>query len=357
MQRDLILTINPGSTSTKIGIFKGRELIIEETLRHSADELSQFQTMFAQFDFRYQTVRSCLDQHGINDEKLLAVVGRGGMLKPLPGGTYLVNDLMKKHLREGYSGQHASNLGGLLADTIASKAGVSAYIVDPTVVDELEPLARYSGIPEIKRRSVQHTLNQKMVAHQCATDLGKTYETANFVIAHLGGGISVCAHRAGKIIDSNNALDGDGPFSPERAGGLPVGDVIRLAYSGRFTETELRKHFVGKGGLVAYLGSNDGREIEEKIQKNDMVAKEAFEAMGYQIAKEIGAAAVVLNGEIDAIILTGGLAYSKFLTEFIVSKIGFLGKIILYPGEDELLALAEGALRVINGLEKVMEYV
>ena len=357
MHRDLILTINPGSTSTKIGVFRNRELVAEETLRHSAAEISQFDTMYAQFDYRYQAVRNCLEQHKISDAQLLAVVGRGGMLKPIPGGTYLVNDLMKKHLREGYSGQHASNLGGLIADTLASKAGVSAYIVDPTVVDELEPLARYSGMPEIKRRSVQHTLNQKMVAHQCATELGKTYQTANFVIAHLGGGISVCAHRAGKIIDSNNALDGDGPFSPERAGGLPVGDVIRLAYSGRFTEPELRKHFVGKGGLVAYLGSNDGREIETRIQEGDSLAKEAFSAMGYQIAKEIGAACVVLNGDFDAIILTGGLVYSKLLTDFIISKIGFLGKVILYPGEDELLALAEGALRVISGEEKVMEYV
>lgn len=357
MHRDLILTINPGSTSTKIGVFRNRELLVEETLRHSAAELSQFDTMYAQFDYRYQAVRRCLEQHKISNDQLLAVVGRGGMLKPIPGGTYLVNDLMRKHLREGYSGQHASNLGGLIADTLASKAGVSAYIVDPTVVDELEPLARYSGMPEIKRRSVQHTLNQKMVAHQCATEIGKTYQTANFVIAHLGGGISICAHRAGKIIDSNNALDGDGPFSPERAGGLPVGDVIRLAYSGRFTETELRKHFVGKGGLVAYLGSNDGREIEARIQAGDPLAKEAFTAMGYQVAKEIGAACVVLNGDFDAIILTGGLVYSKLLTDFIISKINFLGKVILYPGEDELLALAEGALRVISGEEMVMQYV
>ncbi len=357
MQKNLILTINPGSTSTKIGIFQEERLLFDETLRHSAQELKHFPTIFAQYEFRYQTIVASLVKHGVDIQQIQAVVGRGGMLKPIQGGTYEVNDLMRQHLQEGYSGQHASNLGGLLAEAFAKQAGVKAYIVDPTVVDELEPLARYSGMPEIQRKSVQHTLNQKMVAHRCALELGKTYENSSFVIAHLGGGISVSAHRNGKMIDSNNALDGDGPLSPERAGGLPVGDVIRLAFSGQYTENELRKHFVGKGGLVAYLGSNDGREIEQRIDKGDEKAKEAFEAMGYQVAKEIGAAAVVLEGQYDGIILTGGLAYSKRLTDFIQKKIGFLGKVILYPGEDELMALAEGTLRVLRNQEKVKEYV
>lgn len=357
METQLILAINPGSTSTKIGIFKNQEMIFEQTLRHRAEDLKDFTTVFSQYDFRLKAIKSCLEEKGIALKGFTAVVGRGGLLKPIAGGTYAVSQKMLKDLQLGVSGDHASNLGGLLAYAFALESGVQSYIVDPTVVDELDDVARFSGSPLIQRRSIQHTLNQKMVAHRYAKDMGTTYQECNFIIAHLGGGISVSAHRKGRIIDSNNALDGDGPFSPERAGGLPVADVIKLAYSGNYGEEELRKLFVGRGGLVAYLGSNDGKEISDRIEAGDEKAKQVFEAMAYQIAKEIGAQAAVLKGKIDAVILTGGLAYSKLLTDYLQDRIGFLGKIILYPGEDELLALVLGVLRVLEGTEQVKEYV
>ncbi len=357
MEKNLILAINPGSTSTKIGIFRERTLLAEETLRHTAEQLQPYPLIIDQYEFRYQAVKVCLAQHGFDLQQFVAIVGRGGMMKPIAGGTYLVNEVMKEDLRIGYAGQHASNLGGLLADTFAAEIGVPAYIVDPVVVDELQPIARYTGMPELTRRSVFHALNQKAVAYRAAKSLGKAYTETNFIVVHLGGGISVTAHAHGKAIDTNNALDGDGPFSPERAGSLPVEGVIRLAYSGKYTEAQLRKHFVGQGGLIAYLGSNDGREIMARINAGDAKAKEVFEAMAYQIAKEIGAAAVVLDGKIDAILLTGGLAYSKILTDYIQNKVRFLAPVKIYPGEDELLALAEGALRVLQGQDEVKIYV
>lgn len=352
-----ILALNPGSTSTKIGVFKDEEMLFEHTLRYSAEELKGFANIYSQYEFRLEDIQAFLREEKFDLNLLTAVVGRGGLLKPIAGGTYQVNETMLKDLREGYSGDHASNLGGLLAHAFAQDLNIPAYIVDPTVVDELEEVARYSGLPMISRRSIQHTLNQKMVAHSCALELEQSYQESNFIVAHLGGGISVSAHKKGRIIDSNNALDGDGPFSPERAGGLPVCDVITMAYSGEYSQAELRKLFVGRGGLIAYLDSNDGREITQRIEQGDQKAKIVFEAMAYQVAKEIGAQAVVLEGQIDAIILTGGLAYSQYLISYIERKIGFLGRVFVYPGEDELLALALGVLRVLKGAEQVKVYV
>ena len=357
MEKNLILAINPGSTSTKIGIFRERNLLVQETLRHTVEELNPYPLIIDQYEFRYQAVKTCLLQNQFDLQQFAAIVGRGGMMKPIAGGTYLVNDAMKQDLRIGYAGQHASNLGGLLADAFAVEAGVSAYIVDPVVVDEMQPIARYTGIPVLTRRSVFHALNQKAVAYRAAKSLGKSYTDSNFIVAHLGGGISVAAHACGRVIDTNNALDGDGPFSPERAGSLPVEGVIRLAYSGKYTEAQLRKYFVGHGGLIAYLGTNDGREIMARINNGDLFAKEVFEAMAYQISKAIGAAAAVLDGKVDAVLLTGGLAYSKLLTDYIQNKVRFIAPVKIYPGEDELLALAEGALRVLQGQDEVKIYV
>ncbi len=352
-----ILVINPGSTSTKIAVFDGERPILEETLRHTSDELRPYPTITDQFSFRKDTILTTLHDKGINLSRLVAVVGRGGTLKPIAGGTYYVNEPMLRDLKAGIQGQHASSLGGLIAHEIAQQLNIPAFIVDPVVVDELAPLARLSGMPEISRRSIFHALNHKAVARRAARDLGKSYDEANLIVVHLGGGVSVGAHQAGKVIDVNNALDGDGPLSPERAGGLPVADVISLCFSGKFTESQIRKHFVGQGGMVAYLGTNDGRTIEKMIDDGNEQATTVFMGMAYQVAKEVGACAAVLKGKVDAILLTGGLAYSRRLCGWITERISFIAPVKAYPGEDEMTALAEGALRVISGEEQAKDYV
>jgi butyrate kinase len=263
---------------------------------------------------------------------------------------------MLEDLKVGVMGQHASNLGGIIAHAIAEPLGLSAYVVDPVVVDEFEEFARISGVPEIQRKSKDHPLNQKATARKASTELGGKYEDFNFLVAHMGGGISVGVHKKGRIIDVNNCLDGDGPFSPERAGGIPVGSLIDMCFSGEFTREEVRKKIVGGGGLVAYLGSNDGREIVRRIKEGDGKARFIFEAMAYQIAKEIGAGATVLKGEVDAIILTGGLAYDDTLTGWIKDRVGFIARVMVLPGEEEMTAMAQGVLRVLNGEEMVKSY-
>jgi len=352
-----ILTINPGSTSTKIAIFKNNTPIFEKTLRHSAWEIAQFNKIIDQYEFRKKVILEALQDINFDLNELDAVVGRGGLLKPIPGGTYKVNDRMVEDLKIGVQGEHASNLGGILAKEIASSLNIPAFIVDPVVVDEMDDVARISGMPEIERKSIFHALNQKAVARRAAKDMGKRYDEVNLIVAHLGGGISVGAHRKGRVVDVNNALDGEGPFSPERSGGLPVGDLAKLCFSGKYTENEIRKKIVGKGGLVAYLGTNDGREVVKMIKEGDKKAELIYQAMAYQVAKEIGACAAVLEGKIDAVILTGGLAYDELFTGWIKERVSFIAPVLVYPGEDELLALAEGALRVLKGEEEAKEYV
>ncbi len=351
-----ILTINPGSTSTKIAVFENDNALFEETIRHLADELVGYKTIIDQYQFRKEVILKTLDEQGINLTKLSAVVGRGGLLAPMPGGTYLVNDKMLEDLRVGLLGQHASNLGGIIANEIAEQFNIPAFIVDPVVVDELEDIARISGMPEIERKSIFHALNQKAVARRAAKDLDGEYSDFNFIVAHLGGGISVGAHKKGRVIDVNNALDGEGPFSPERSGGLPVGDLVKLCYSEKYTLGEVMKKIVGKGGLVAYLGSNDGREVQGMIEKGDKEAELIYSAMAYQVAKEIGSCSAVLKGEVDGIILTGGLAYDKVLVKWIKDRVSFIAEVLIYPGEDEMLALAEGGLRVLTGEETPKTY-
>jgi butyrate kinase len=297
-----------------------------------------------------------LNEQGINLTKLNAVVGRGGLLKPIQGGTYAVDDNMLADLKVGVLGEHASNLGGILAFEIASKLNIPSFIVDPVVVDEMQDVARVSGMPELDRKSIFHALNQKAVARRAAAEAGKKYEEMNFVVAHLGGGISVGAHRKGAVVDVNNALDGEGPFSPERSGGLPVGDLAKLCFSGKYTLDEIKKMIKGKGGLVAYLGTNDGREVVKMIESGDKNAELVYKAMAYQVAKEIGSCAAVLKGDIDGIILTGGLAYDKMLVKWISDSVEFISKVIVYPGEDEMTALAEGGLRVLMGEEEAKRY-
>lgn len=352
-----LLVINPGSTSTKIGVFEDNELVFEETIRHSVERLSIYERINEQKDFRKDVIIKTLEKNDIDVKSLSTVVGRGGLLKPIEGGTYLVNENMLKDLEVGVLGEHASNLGGLIAYEIARESNVQAYIVDPVVVDELQDVARVSGIKDIERISIFHALNQKAVARRYANAIHKKYEDLNLIVVHLGGGISVGPHRKGRVIDVANALHGEGPFSPERSGTLPVGSLVELCYSGRYTLDEVFKLIKGKGGLVSYLNTNDAKEVSERIDQGDSYAEKIYYAMAYQVAKEIGAIATVLKGEVDAILLTGGIAYDQRFTKWIIDHVGFISEVHIYPGEDELSALAEGGLRVLRGEEEAKEYI
>lgn len=355
MKREYILAINPGSTSTKVAIFKGEENIFQKNLSHSVEEVAKFTRITDQYEYREKMILEWIKEIGISTESLCAVVGRGGLLKSMPGGTYKVTDVMIEDLRIGIQGEHASNLGGIIANEIAAKEGIPSYIVDPVAVDEFDDIARISGMPELPRKSLVHALNVKAVARRAARDMGKGLEDLNFVIAHLGGGISIAPLLKGRIVDVNNANDG-GPFSPERAGGVPVGDIVRMCYSNKYTQAELKKKLVGNAGLVGYLGTNDARDVIKMIEAGDKNAELVFDAMAYQIAKEIGSMATVLKGDVDAILLTGGLAYSEFLCERTAKRVAFIAPLKVYAGEDEMQALAEGALRVVNGEEKAKIY-
>lgn len=350
-----VLVINPGSTSTKIALFQNKDKIFEKKVIHSAESLRQYPAILAQFDFRYEEVLKAIEESGVSIQDLSAVVGRGGFLRPIPSGTYEVNDKMTEDLKASRE-QHASTLGALIAKKIADRINKKAYIVDPIVVDELEEIARVSGLNGVNRKSIFHALNHKAIARKTAAGLGKEYSECNLVIAHMGGGISVGAHQRGKIIDVNNALDGEGAFSPERSGNVPMGDVIRMCFSGEYTLQEMLGKITGNGGIVSYFGINDMREIEAKAEHKDEEACFYMEAMSYQIAKEIGAYATVLKGKVDAIALTGGLAFSEPITKSVTERVEFIAPIHIYPGEDEMEALAEGGLRILKEEEIAKEY-
>jgi butyrate kinase len=352
-----VLAINPGSTSTKIAVYEGDKAVFKETLRHSAEELAPFKRITDQFDFRKEVIEKCLAQAGIEVGSLNAIIGRGGLFKPIPSGTYAVNQSMLDYIKAGTGGDHASNLGCLIADDIARDAGVKAYIVDPVVVDELGPLARYSGLPEIPRVSIFHALNQKAVARRASKDLGKKYQELNLIVVHLGGGISVGIHEKGKVVDVNNALNGDGPFAPERAGGLPTGDLVKMCFSGKFSQAEMMKKLAGQGGCVSHLGTNDGREMEEKVKAGDARTTLVVEAMAYQVSKCIGEMATVVKGRVDAIVLTGSFAYFPEFIEWIKERVSWIAQVLVYPGEDEMTALAEAGMRILKGEEPPREYV
>ncbi len=350
------LIINPGSTSTKIGVFEDETLLFEETLRHSTEEIAQYASIVDQKDFRKQIILDLLDKKNFDIKSLQVVVGRGGMLKPISGGTYAVSDELLHDLKIGVQGQHASNLGGILAREIGDSIGVPSFIVDPVVVDELIPIARYSGVPELPRTSVFHALNQKAVAKRFAKEQGKAYDSLNLIVVHMGGGVSVGAHEKGNVIDVFNALDGDGAFSPERAGAVPSGALVKLCYSGKYTEKEVYKKIVGGGGFNAYLNTNDMRDVEKLVEGGDKNAEEIRDAFIFQVAKNIGSMSCVLKGKVDQIIMTGGIAYDKQVIAGLKERVGFIAPVTVYPGEDELLALAQGALRVLNKEEAAKEY-
>lgn len=352
-----VLAINPGSTSTKVALFEDGKEVWSDTQRYDIDVIRRFKGIPEQEEFRFQEIMKAMASHGTRPEDLDGVVGRGGLLRPIPGGTYEVNEPMLRDVRSGCFGAHASNLGAPLALRIAEQsAGKRAFIVDPVVVDEMIPEARVTGLPEIERRSLFHALNQKAVARRTAADLGRPLADLNLIIAHMGGGISVGAHDHGRIIDVNNALDGQGPFSPERAGSLPSGALVRMAYSGEYDLDQIMKKIVGGGGLVAHLGTSDLREVEKMMDSGNDRAKLVFEALGYHVAREIGACAASLCGRVDAIALTGGLAYSARLVQYISAKVSFIARVLVYPGEDEMKALADGALRVLEGREEPHRY-
>lgn len=350
------LIINPGSTSTKIGVFEDETLLFDETLRHSTEEISQFAHITDQMDFRKNIITEFLKKKNFDINSLDFVVGRGGLLKPIPSGTYAVTDKLLADLKAGVQGEHASNLGGLLAKEIADSIGVPSFIVDPVVVDELEPIARYSGVPELPRISIFHALNQKAVARRYSKETGKSYDSMNLIVVHLGGGVSVGAHKNGKVIDIFNALDGDGAFSPERAGAVPGGALIKMCFSGKYTENEVYKKLVGKGGFNGYLGTNDMRDVQKMADGGNNEAKLVRDAFIFQISKNIGSMATVLKGKVDQIIVTGGIAYSESVVGDIKERCEWIAPFTVYPGEDELLALAQGGLRVMNGEETAKEY-
>lgn len=353
--KEYILVINPGSTSTKIALFnqEGKE-IFSRSITHSTEELSQFKSLLEQCPVRKKIILDTLKKEKIEFNSIKTIIGRGGVLKPLEAGTYEVNNKLINDLKNSPI-EHASNLGGIIAYEIAEKIDVPAYIADPVSVDEFTDIARISGLKGIERKSLLHTLNIRANAFRYAKEQGKKFEEINLIVAHLGGGISIAPIKKGKIVDVNNANDG-GPFSPERSGSLPNKALIHLCYSGKYSEKELYKLITNQGGLVSYLGTNDTREVMKKIEQGDNYAKLIFEAMCYQIAKEIGAMAIVLKGKVEAIILTGGIAHSEILVNKIKDRTSWIAPVVVYPGEEEMKALAQAVIRVMDGVEKVKIY-
>lgn len=342
-----LLVINPGATSTKFGVFDEERCIFKKAISHSEQDLSRFATVFDQYPYRLKLIEDELQRQQILLEDFCAVVARGGLLKPIQGGTYIVNHKMLQDLKNAVRGEHASNLGAVMAYNIASRQGIPAFIVDPVSVDEMLPVARISGFSELERVSLFHALNHKAVARKAAAQLGKVYEKANFIVAHLGTGISVAAHRKGRVIDVNDCKD-EGAFSLDRCGSLPAYQLVRLCYSGKYTFEQLKQKIMTDGGMYSYLGTRDIREVEKMAVEGNEKAKLLIEALTYQVAKDIGSQAAVLCGEVDAIVLTGGIAYSKQITDRISRRVSFIAPIVLIPGEEELEALAREALRVLR---------
>ncbi len=357
MEEEFILAINPGSTSTKIAVFRNTRELFLKNIRHSSDELSQFMRITDQYAFRKNIILEELHNAGIDINSIICVVGRGGLVKPIASGVYVVNEALIEDLKIGVQGQHASNLGGLIAHDIASSIPhARAFIADPVVVDELDDIARISGHPLFERVSIFHALNQKAISRQHAKSISKSYEELNLIVVHLGGGISVGAHRNGRVVDVNQALDGEGPFSPERSGTLPVGALVSMCFSGDYTQDEIKKMINGKGGYVAYLDTNEAYEVEKRAASGEEKADLIQQAMAYQVAKEVGAMSTVLKGHVDAILLTGGIAYGKPFVNMLSERITHIAPIFVYPGEDEMRALAMNGLMVLKGETEAREY-
>jgi len=355
--KDLVLVINPGSTSTKISVFNinGKE-VKNEVIRHNPQEIAKFARVADQHDFRAKSIQNFLSANNILEKDFAFIGGRGGFLKPIQSGTWIVNNKMLEDLKIAARGEHASNLGAIIAYDIAKRNDIKAYIVDPIVVDELDNVARITGFPEIERTSVFHALNQKAVARKAAQELGIEYTEGNFIVAHLGGGTTVGAHRKGKVVDVNNGVYGEGPISPERSGTTPVEDIVNLCYSGKYDKPTMLKKIHGKGGVYAHLGTSDIREVVKEAKAGNAKFKLVLDAMLYQVCKEIGAMAAVLCGKVDAVAVTGGLAFEPYITDSIKSRVEFIAKFLVFPGEDEMDALFRGAVLSVNGKAPLNEY-
>lgn len=345
-----ILVINPGSTSTKLAVFQGEKCLFKKNIQHFIDELVLYPTIISQYEFRKDLILDALVKQGIDLGELKVVMGRGGLSYPLKSGIYEVDARMLTHVRKGVLGKHASNLGPILAHAIAKEIeGATAFIADPVVTDELLPISRISGHPRFERRSIFHALNQKAVSRMYSKSIQKKYNELNLIVVHMGGGVSIGVHEKGRVIDVNNALDGEGPFSPERSGTLPVGQLIEACFSGNFSEEEIQHMVVGEGGMVAYLKTNSMLDIEIEASNGNSEAKSLVDAFVYQVAKAIGEMATVLCGKVDAIIFTGGIANSKTIIELLTQKVCFIAKIVVYPGEDEMEAMALNARLLLSG--------
>ncbi|MFW6020152.1 MAG: butyrate kinase [Bacteroidales bacterium] len=357
MKTNLILAINPGSTSTKIAVFENDKEVFLKNIKHSSEALEPFEKITDQYEFRKKIIFEELNSAGIDLNNFGAIVGRGGLVKPIKSGVYNVNQKMLDDLKVGVLGQHASNLGGLIAHNIATNLpNARAFIADPVVVDEMDDVARVAGHPNFERISIFHALNQKAIARTHSKQQGSEYENSNLIVAHMGGGISVGAHRQGRVIDVNNALDGEGPFSPERSGSLPTGQLVKLCFSGKYSQQEIKQMLKGQGGLIAYLDTNDAYEVEKRAESGDEKAALIQDALAYQVAKEIGSLSTVLEGNVDAILLTGGIAYGKPVVDAIKKRIKHLAPVFVYPGEDEMKALAMNGLRVLKGETEALKY-
>lgn len=357
MEDIYIIAINPGSTSTKIAVYHNKECIFEENIKHSAEELAPYEKITDQFEFRKRAILQKLNGAKVDREKVRVIMGRGGLVRPIESGVYTINDKMKYDLVHSPIGEHASNLGGFIAEDLAKEfPNARAYICDPVVTDEMDEIARVAGHPEFTRRSVFHALNQKATARRHAVAVGKKYEELNLIVVHLGGGISIGAHRNGKVVDVNHAIGGEGPFSPERTGSIPVIDAVRMAYSGKYTEKEFVKMLVGQGGLCAHLGTNNAYEVEQRVKNGDQKATLIYEAMAFQVSKYIGMMAVTLKGKVDGILITGGIAYDKWFVGKLREYVDWVGPFFIYPGENEMEALAMNAWRVVMGEVEVQEY-
>lgn len=350
-----VIVINPGSTSTKAAYYDDQKEIVRTEISHDVKALKNYKNVIEQFDLRLNAIYSWINENGVNLNEVSAIVVRGGLIKPVQSGTYIVNDIMLEDLKNCIGGEHPSNLGGLIGRAIGDKYNIPVYTLDPVAVDEMDDVARISGLPELSRKSQSHALSIKACIHRYARENGIEEDKLNLIVAHMGGGISIAAVRDGRIVDVNNANQ-MGPFSPERTGSLPAMEIVNLCYSGKYTFDEMKKKVNGMGGLTAYLGTNDAREVQNRIQNGDKRAKLVFEAMAYQIAKEIGKMASALMGDVQSIVLTGGLAYSKILIEEIIEMAGFIAPVTLYPGGDEMEALRDGALRVLRNVEMLKTY-
>ncbi len=350
-----ILAVDPGSTSTKIGVLVNGN-IIKMTVNHDREIINSFKNIIEQKDMRRQIIENFLDKHGLSGTKFDAVAGRGGLIKPVTGGVYEVNEPMIRDLKKGVNGHHASNLGGILSYELARRFKCHAFIVDPVVVDEMDDVARLSGFKDIERKSIFHALNQKSAARKAASVIGRKYKDINLVVAHMGGGVSIGLHKKGRVVDVNNALNGDGPYAVERTGGLPIGDTVKLILDKKYTPDELLDIFSKKGGVYSYLNSTDMIEIEKKVRNNDRYAELVVEGLAYQISKEIGSLSAAACGDIDAIVLTGGLANSSLIVKGISKRVGFIADVLVFAGEFELEALIEASVMALENKEEIQTY-